>query len=209
MRETEILKAERRTRLGIRHARKLRAEGRIPATLPADAAHPHEDLHIDEHDFMASRRRHVHVFDVDLGGETSSAVVREVQWDTFGERIIHIEFKRVSKDVETESEVELEFVGHPKSGALNHLVTRITVLSIPALIPDSIEVRLANLEPGALITAGDLALPEGVKLAVPRETQIARIIIPKVVVAEPAAPAAAATPEAGAAAPATPAPEES
>ena len=209
MKKSETLKAEMREKLGTRGAKKLRAEGRIPASITSDTRGAHLDFHIDAHHFMTTRRHHTHLYEIEFGkggGAGETAVVRELQWDTFGESIIHIEFKRVQRDVKTESEVELEFVGHPKGGQLNHLRTRVKISCIPSLIPDSIEVQVGGFEPGHMVYARDLVIPAGVDLVTPPETKIANVVLQKVEeVAPPAAApeaAAAATP----AAPATPAP---
>lgn len=169
------IKTEPRTALGSRAARALRSAGRIPANLQADGTKPHLDFHIDQAEFMASRRHHIHLYDLDFGKGIESAVVRELQWDPFGEALLHVEFRRVQRDVETTSHVALEFVGTPKKGLLNHLLTEIAILSLPHLIPDSIEVRVSELVEGQHIRASDLILPQGVKLGIPPETEIAII----------------------------------
>lgn len=179
MAQSQNLETKTRTRLGSRGSRELRSAGRIPANLQADGKSPHLDFSIDADVFMASRRHHVHLYDLDFGGKLESAVVRELQWDAFGDALLHVEFKRVQRDVETTSQVALEFVGTPKKGIVNHLVTKVTILSLPHLIPDSIEVRVGELVEGQHIKASDLVLPEGVKLAIPPETEIAIISSPR------------------------------
>jgi len=174
MAQSATLKAEARTKLGSRACRALRANGMIPANLqPADGK-DHVDLAINEHEFLATRRNHVHLYDIELGSESESAVVRELQWDTFGDSIIHVEFKRVQRGVETETEVELSFVGAPK-GVVNHTMQHIAILSIPSLIPDSIEVKVEGMAEGTHILAKDLVLPEGVRLGVDPEEEVAVI----------------------------------
>ena len=196
MANSATLQATRREELGSRSARKLRRAGQIPVNLlPADGK-PAINLSIDEVAFMAARRGHVHLFDLEVGGKLESAVVRELQWDTLGDRILHVDFKRVARDVETEAEVELEFVGHPKSGQANHLVTHITVRTLPALIPDSLEVKVDGLEEGARVRARELVMPEGVKLAVSPDLEL--VVISAIRIQAPAA-----TPEAAAVVPTT------
>jgi len=189
--KSEVLKAELRAQLGSRAARALRAEGRIPVSMNADSTHGHVDLSIEEHNYMATRRRHIHLYEIEFGGSREMAVVRELQWNTFGEQIVHIDFKRVQRDVKTESEVELEFTGHPKGGLLNHIYTHVTVTCLPMDIPDSIEVPVGGLDTGGSILAKDLVLPAGVEIHLPPETKIAVVVAAKVEV-EPAADAAAA-----------------
>ena len=125
-----ILKAEPRTKLGTRSARNLRAEGRIPAMIEAQEGKPHVDLSIDEAAFLTSRRQHQHVYELQLGGKSETALVRHLDWNVFGERIDHIEFRRVDLTKKTDVEVEIAFVGHSK-GVLNHLITHVTVSALP------------------------------------------------------------------------------
>lgn len=174
MAQSAILKAETRTKLGTRASRALRADGKIPANLqPADGK-DHLDFAIDEREFLATRRAHVHLYDIEVGGASETAVVRELQWDSFGDNIIHVEFKRVQRGVETETEVELHFVGNPK-GVVNHTIQHLTIKSIPSKIPDEIEVNVDGMEEGTHILAKDLKLPEGVSLGVDPETEVAVI----------------------------------
>lgn len=197
----EHIKAEPRERVGTRAARKLRADGQVVGTLGGDPRFPHVDLSFDEHSFLATRRRHAHLYEITVGSEKTLAVVRELHWDTFGEQIQHVEFKRVQRDVKTESEVELEFRGHPKGGILNHLRTHVTVRCLPLDIPDEIEVLVASLDEGDSVFARDLKAPAGVEILLPPDARIAVVVAAKVEVAPAAAPADAAA----AATPATPA----
>ena len=174
MAQSQILKAQKREKLGSRASRSLRASGNIPANIQGDV--DHIDISIDERDFLASRRAHVHLYDIEVDGKTETAVVRELQWDTFGDNILHVEFKAVTRGVETESEVALAFVGVPKGGVVNHLVDALTIRCIPSLIPDNLEVSIDGLEPGAHVKATDIKLPEGISLADDPDVDVATIV---------------------------------
>jgi large subunit ribosomal protein L25 len=183
------LDATQRDRVGSRQSQKLRSEGRIPVALQAEGAKPQLSLSIDEEEFMTARRHHEHVFLLALPGESTSVLVDELQWDAFGERILHVEFRRVDLTKKTRVEVELVFIGHPKSGLVNHLVTEVAINAKPEDIPDSIEVRVDGLEPGAAIYARDLVLPPGIDLLVSPDLHVAHIVLPVVEVV-PEVPAA-------------------
>ena len=74
MSDSSVLTAESREKVGTRPSRALRSEGRIPANLQADADNAHVDFSINENEFLASRRRHVHLYDIELaGGKHSDA----------------------------------------------------------------------------------------------------------------------------------------
>jgi large subunit ribosomal protein L25 len=190
------LKGAARAKLGSRDARKLRGAGRIPASLQG-AGGENTHFSIEEHAFLTMRRHHTHLFDIDIGGKVDAALVQELHWDTLRGAIQHVEFRRVIRGQETSAQVELEFLGTPKGGVLNHLLTHITVLAEPQNIPDAIEVPVGELSPGHPLFARDLKMPAGVKLGLPPETQIAVVVVPKEEkapepVADAAAPAAAA-----------------
>ena len=174
MASSETLKANKREKVGTRTAKKLRAEGRIPANLQGDGK-DHIDFSIDAREFHASRRHHVHLYDLDIDGNVESAVVREMQWDTFGDYLMHVEFKRVTRGVKTEADVALEFTGHPKGGVLNQLLSHIKINCLPSQIPDSIEVPVGALGEGDSIHGRDIQLPEGMDLVTDADAIIASI----------------------------------
>lgn len=168
------LKAQQREKVGTRQSRKLRTQGRIPASIQAIGEQPHLDISVDEADFMAARRHHEHVYELEVAGANETALIRELTWDVFGEKILHVEFRRVELGKATEIEVEIVFDGHAK-GILNHVITHILVSAKPKDIPDSVELKIEGLEPGSHLTAADLLLPEGVALAVDPATAVANI----------------------------------
>src|SRR5690349_7585894 len=186
------LKSELRNAVGTRTARKLRAEGKIPANLQHTQEAPHVNIAIDHDEFMGARRKHEHVFELVIEGKKQPALINELHWDTFGEFIQHVEFRRVDLSKKARVEVPLEYVGHPK-GVLNHLVTRIAIMTLPTAIPDLIECSVADLEIGTAIHAKSLVLPKGCELAADPELLIARISAVKIEVeAAPVAEAGAA-----------------
>jgi len=172
MASSATLACELREKLGSRASRKLRAQGRMIASVQADGEKPHLDVHFDVDEFFTSRRQHVHLYDLEVGGEAHSVVVRELQWDAMGDHILNVEFKRVTRGVATESEVTLRAYGAVKDGVLNLHHPTITISCIPSLIPDDIEVVVEGLETGARVFAKDLALPEGIELAIDPETEL-------------------------------------
>jgi large subunit ribosomal protein L25 len=189
-----------RPKLGSRSARRLRLQGRIPASLQGEGKES-LNLTLDEDEFLEARRHHEHVFMLALeGGQSDSAMVRELQWDPLGEVILHVEFRRVDLTRETEAEVMLEFIGHPKGGVLNHLVAQLTVAAIPSKIPDHIEISVDSMELGHRLYARDIKLPEGVRLVTPGQMPVAVVVLVKEEVATPVPGAAPAEGEEAAAA---------
>ena len=153
------LSCEVRDKVGSRNARRLRAYGRMVASLQADDGHEHVNVHFDEASFHRLRRAHVHLFDLEFGGKTEPAIVNELQWDAFGDTLQHVEFKRVIRGQKTESEVPLKFRGTP-AGVLTHDLNVVTILCI---------------ESGTHVKAKEVDLPEGVELVLDPEYDVAVI----------------------------------
>ena len=175
------LNADVREKVGTRSARALRAAGRIPASLQSNGEQPHVNLSIDETEFLTSRRKHEHLYDLKFGAATESAIVRELAWDVFGESIEHIEFRRVDLTKKTDVNVTLDWYGTPKGGTLVHEMSQVMISTTPANIPDSILVKVGEMEAGDVLKIGDVVLPEGVELApgVDSEAPVARVAVPK------------------------------
>jgi large subunit ribosomal protein L25 len=181
------LNAAVREKVGTRHARALRSHGRIPASLQATADQPHLDLSIDEDEFLASRRHHQHLYELSIADRIETALVKELAWDVFGERILHVEFRRVDRHQKTDVPVPIEYFGAPKTGLLVHVLSELIVRTTPDNIPDAVIIKAGELVPGSVVTAGMVELPEGVELSpeVDPQTEVARVATPKIEVATP------------------------
>lgn len=191
------LKAELRTRLGSRHCRMLRAAGKLPASIHG-LSKAHVEVALDTEQFLAARRHHENLFDLDITGAAAETVmVREIQYDAFGDRMVHVEFKRVVRGVAIEADVELVFVGQARGGVLTPLHRTIKVSAIPSKIPDVIEVDATQFAQGQSVLARDVKLPEGVKLAEKPETSLAVVAGATAMDEAPKADEAGAAPAAG------------
>lgn len=192
------MKAERRTAIGRNQVARLRAEGWLPAVVYGDGKEP-VSIAISEWELEQHIRAHHKVFQLEIGGASQSALLQDVSWQATTDRPVHADFKRVDLTKPIETEVEVTLIGHPvglgKGGALmkDHLV--LTVRCLPTSIPEGIEHDVSSLDLDQGVTAGEIALPEGVTLVTPPHTSVCHVAA--VVAAEPAAaeaPAAEAAP---------------
>ena len=88
----ETLKATKREKTGKIANRNLRLSGKIPAVLYGEGKDVvHLELCADQFNTIV---RHG-VKNITLEGDVSESVVmREVQWDTFGTEVLHVDFFR-------------------------------------------------------------------------------------------------------------------
>src|SRR4051812_12929304 len=82
---------------GSRVARKLRAQGKIPAIVYGHKVDP-QPITISRDDVWQMVKRATHLAQLKIGDQTEMVLVRDVQWDHLGKEIIHLDFARVSAD---------------------------------------------------------------------------------------------------------------
>lgn len=182
---------------GSRESRRLRRQGLVPAIL-----YGHGEKCVE----LAAKREAVEAVIrhgsriVDLAGAVKeSALVRELQWDTFGLEPIHLDLLRVSKSdrikVKVPVDMKGEAPGHRAGGVVTLLVHEIEIECTPDTIPEKIHAQVGKLELGGSIKAHDLELPQGAKLVHDSDETIVSCTLPGKKTEELAAVAGAAEPE--------------
>ena len=208
----DVVKREGR---GKNEARRLRAEGRIPAVvygtrkdakLPEGipvAVDPREVLRILHSDSGANT-----LITLKLDGTESRVMVKEYQLDPITHKLLHADFYQLAMDRAITVTVPFLVKGEPKGvklqgGILDFVTREIPVQCLPADIPEHIDIDASELMLNQSIRVRDL--PESPKwkpLSDP-ETMIVHVVMPKVEeapaatgeAAVAAAPGGAAEPE--------------
>jgi large subunit ribosomal protein L25 len=163
------IRAEARSIPGSRASRRIRNAGSVPAVI---YGHQQDPLHVavPGRDFANLLKSKVHLFKLELDGKKpEQAIIKDVQYDPFGQQIMHIDFLRVDINEAVEVRVQIEFVGHPKGategGILEQFITNVPVRCTPDRIPDSVSVRVDHLGLHESVRMKEIQLPEGVALA--------------------------------------------
>ena len=192
---TANLTATRRDATGKGVARKLRADGQIPAVIyghnrePQSLAVSSRDLErLLDHISAAST-----VIELDLGGTTSRTLIREIQRHPFKRQILHVDFQELVAGETVTVEVPLVIVGVAEGvrvggGVLDQVLRQVEIECDPGSIPNHIDVDVTNLTIGHSIHVGDLTLPAGVTMLTDEEQTIAVCSAPRIE-AEPVAAA--------------------
>jgi large subunit ribosomal protein L25 len=163
-----VLNATVRTEVGSNAVKKVRKAGQIPAVL---YGHGEQNVNLSlAGEEVHSLIRHGSKL-VDLKGDVvDTALIRGVQWSTFGTNVLHVDLARVSAEERVRVTVPVEVRGTAagsKEGGVVELVVHDVEVECPAgSIPDKIEARVHELHVGDALKAGDIALPEGVRLLV-------------------------------------------
>ena len=197
------IKAERRSDTGRSAARKLKARGIIPAVVYGGKDKPQAlQVSARDVDVMLSHASGENILvELEIEGETRTALVQEVQHAPVGSNVLHIDFHAVSMDETLEAEVPVEPLGVPNGvrnfgGLLEQSLRTITVECLPRDLPDRISVDVSELNIGDAIHVRDIQLPSGV-VAKEQADLTAFSVLAPAVEEEPVAAAAeaAATPE--------------
>jgi large subunit ribosomal protein L25 len=204
------LQAEVRASRGKGPARRLRAQGKLPAVFYGPGVEP-TPLTLSpkelEKALRGERGRNV-VFTLSLGGEDQLAMVKDVTTDPVTRELLHVDLYRVFEDRELEVHVPLHTHGRAagvvQGGVLNVTRRTVPVRTTPAKIPVSIDVDVTGLALKDAIAVEDIELPEGVICTLPPKLTLAIVLEPRKVAPLPGeeAPAGAepgAAPEAEAA----------
>ena len=121
-----------------------------------------------------------------------SALVREIQRDYLSGKPIHIDFQALRDDEEIEVEVGLVFEGEPvgvklEGGILTANAHHLLISCLPKDLPADVHVDVSGLHLNNSIHAGDIELPQGVRLITHAEEPVISVTAPKAeVVAAPA-----------------------
>ena len=197
------IKAEPRKETGRSAVRKLKARGVIPAVVYGGKDKP-QPLQVSARDVdvMLSHASGENILvELEIGGESRTALVQEVQHAPVGNNVLHIDFHAVSMDEKLEAEVPLEPLGMANGvknfgGLLEQSLRTLTVECLPRDLPDRITVDVSAMNIGDAIHVRDIQMPQGVVAKTQSELTAFSVVAPAVE-EEPVAAAA----EAGAAGP--------
>lgn len=161
------MKATRRGDIGTRKARRLRDQGRIPGILYGHGQSP-EAMSLDQHDLDLAIKHGERLLEIELEGKTENALIKEVQYDTFGQKVLHIDLARVNLDELVKVTVPVVLRGIPvgaeEGGVLHQVSAQVEIECMVRSIPDDIRVTVNHLKVGDVLHMSDLPLPEGTKL---------------------------------------------
>ncbi|NLA05348.1 MAG: 50S ribosomal protein L25, partial [Firmicutes bacterium] len=186
-----VLKAELRPSLTRGELNRLRREGKVPAVIYGRGKDT-RSLLVDGRllrKVLTMGGTNV-LINLQIGNgagadeKKETVMLKEIQrhlWQP--DRLLHVDFIRISMEDEIEVEVPLNFVGEAagtaEGGIPQILLREVSVECLPVNIPEFIEIDLSPLEIGDSITAGSLELPEGLKLLTAPEEPLVQVLVPE------------------------------
>jgi len=202
--------AEVRASRGKNEARRTRRAGQIPAVIYG-AHHDPVSIAVNPREIMRIVRSTTGfntIFNVAVaGGESTPVMVVDHQTDPIKGTLLHADFKRIDLTKRLRVTIPVHTTGEPQGvkvqGGHFEVVTRtIEIECLPDDIPEHYTIDVSDLMIGQSKRASGVPIAGSAKLVSPPDAVIAHVVAVRAEEAPAAEPAA--TPEAGAAAPAEP-----
>lgn len=175
---SETLAVEARELRGKRNNRRLRASGKIPAVLYGHGLDP-VSLAVPAEQFDAMVRHGSRMVTLS-GAVNESAFIRECQWDTWGNHVVHVDFTRISADEKVQVQVAIELRGEAPGvkagGVLKQLLHEIEVECEAGNIPEKLSLSVNSLELNGSIAVGQLDLPAGATALLDAEKDVVQCV---------------------------------
>ena len=176
------LKINSRQDTGSVACRRLRAQGLVPAIIYGHQQEP-LPVSVSEHDLDLLISHGVRLLDISLGSNPEKVLVKDVQYDHLGARIIHVDLIRVSLDEKLTLEIPIELRGDVDAsshggGVVEKLLNELEVECLASNIPDAIQVQIGKLKLGDEIRVKDLSLPPEVTALSDPDTLVVSVRAP-------------------------------
>ena len=102
----------------------------------------------------------IFVVELTIDGETTMAIMKEIQFHPVSDKILHMDFLAVSKEKPVEMEVPVAFEGHAEGvkagGKLTLQMRKLRVKAIYDQIPEKLVINVDNLGLGKTMQVGAL-----------------------------------------------------
>ena len=182
-------------------SRRLRISGKTPGIV-FGAGQDATKIEIDHNNLFHALKKeefHTSILDLELDGQTSKVVLRDVQFHPYKPLVLHVDLQRVDENTKVESKVALRYINVEQSpavatenGVVTPLITEVSVLAAPAKTPEAIEVDLSKLTSKIIPGLQTVKAPAGVKIIARGANKNPALVAVKLPEAAVAAPVAAA-----------------
>jgi large subunit ribosomal protein L25 len=149
-------------------ARALRRTGRVPAVMygHGDATHALSVDALELERLLTSISVENTLIDVRIeGGDTSRALIRQVQWHPYKPIVLHVDFYQIHAGERLKLDVPVRLLGTPigvrdEGGVLQQVLHELHIECLPRHIPEAAEVNVDNLSIGDVVYVREVSLPD-------------------------------------------------
>ena len=168
------LSAEIRTAVGKSASRRMRRlESKIPVVVYG-AAEEGQNLTLNVNELskvMQSETFYSQILNISVDGKSQQVVLRDLHRSPDTGKVLHIDFLRVRADQALNVSIPLHFINEEScigvkigGGLITHNLVEVEISCLPADLPESIEVDVAELDLGDSLHLSDLVIPDNVSV---------------------------------------------
>jgi len=157
-----------RETLGKGPAGRSRRNSKVPAVMYGHSCEP-VSLELSPEELqkaMENPYRRNTLFNLEVGGKSYKALVKDIQNDPISRKILHVDFHALEDGQQVEFEVPLKSTGKSigivRGGTFYQLRRTVRVRCTPQAVPVEIVMDVTNLDVGQKLTITDLPVFEGV-----------------------------------------------
>lgn len=176
------LNAASRTDIGKGAARKIRAQGLLPAVIYR-AGQPATSVSLDPNELETAFRRSGNrntLVTLGVDGKSYTCLVKVTQRDPVTANLLHVDFYEVDDNEEVVVRVPVNPTGRAAgvtAGGKLRLIRRdLDVRCKPASIPATVDVDVTSLNVGDIIRVSAVPAPEGTEIVAPNDFNILTVV---------------------------------
>jgi large subunit ribosomal protein L25 len=164
-----VLQAEIGRRAGSADARRLRAEGKIPAVVYGHGMEP-ISVSVDRRELrqaLSGAAGMNTILDLSVDGAVYPTLIKDIQRHPVKRSVQHIDFIQVNLNEEVVVSIPIHLEGESKevsagNGLIDLAMQELQVRTTPRNIPDGITIDVSEMTMDTVIRVEDLPLPSGV-----------------------------------------------
>lgn len=160
------LNGEVRASVGKKDAKNLRKEELVPCVLYGGEAPVHFSVSQKEMKRI-THTPEVFQIDLNLSGTTHKAILKDTQFQSVTDELLHADFLMISEDKPVEVRIPSKVVGTSKGvlagGKLQTKLRALRVKGIPSKLPEHITVDITNVELGGSVKVREISV-DGIEL---------------------------------------------
>lgn len=183
--EKTVLKAYPRVGEGSSSAKKLRREGKVPATMYGSDIESQNIVLMQNEitKFVAHHGSGAKVY-LDIDGKEEMAIIKQLQRSTVKKDIIHVEFLHLNAGEKIKVALPVTFTGEEKINSkyvIQKLVHELEVEVLPKDLVDNIEIEIGHLDLNDSILLKDIDLSNypGIELIDDEDTMVVSVSEPQ------------------------------
>lgn len=175
---------QKRNDLGKKASKLLRKEGLIPCNIYGEKKDENgKPVAVSFACPMSELRKvvytpHIYVVNINIDGETHTAVMKELQFHPVTDALLHVDFYEVNEQKPITIGIPVKLNGLAQGvrdgGRINLSIRKINVTAPYKSIPEHLDIDVTNLQLGKSIKVGELSF-EGLTLSTPAEVVVCSV----------------------------------